>query len=379
MINDDFWAGGEPVPYPNDWEGKPAYLPFDPNHPSWQRMTRWDDLGPNGERLRSIETKWVYMSPLTDWKIWHLHGPFRGREGVVMAKQLEGIMQPDFEIRYSAGPYTIGETPERVDYKKRAISFGAVVNANGNPDRIEEPTAFSYRMIEQQWWASWSEEVYGFLGCFTRTHGWRWLRVIQGEATKTALAIDPVANGNNSQTWNMVAHAPYPFYSKKALTGVWRASQDQVDVHGIAQGIIPMANRGTWESHPKYLVRGTGTAQVQDGIGGRMITLPKMYPEDGAYMLVDTDPTKRTITTEKDPVDTQLYKYMRNAQLLEVLLPDVYEVAASKLPAQRRIPGGLGFDGKIPPRTVAQLKVSHSNPRGSITCIMPQHYRMPWA
>lgn len=377
MYQDDLWS--DSIAYPNDAEGNPAYAPFDPSHPSWQRMSRWADLGPNGERLRSEETKWVYMHPGTGWKIWHLAGPFRAREGVALARELEGIMHPEFEIRYSAGPYTIGEIPERVDFKKRQVALGAVMNPNGNPERTEPASWWSYRMIEQDWWQSWSETVPGFLGCFTRTHGWRWLRIIQGEPTKTTLSTDPVANGNNGITWNMVAHAPWPFYSKKSLTGVWKASQDQIDVHGIAQGIIPMANRGTWESWPKYLIRGTGTAQVQDGLSGRMITLPKLYAEDGAYMLVDTDPTKRTITTEKEPIDNEAARLMRNTQLLQVLLPDVYDTAAAKLPAQRRIPGGIGFDGKIPPRTVAQLKVSHTNPRGSITCIMPQHYRMPWA
>lgn len=373
-INDDFWL--EEPKHPLDAYGQPAYGPSDPRHPSWKKMTRWEDLGRNGEYLRSEWTKWVYMHPATNWKLWHLAGPGRGREGVVLAKGLEGVMQPEFENLYSEGPYLIGAVRERTDYKKRTISMGVHIQPNGNAEREETANPWSYRRIEDAWWNSWSPKVPGYLGTFTRTHGWRWLSVTLGEATKTAIDIDPIANGNYSKMWNMVLHAPQPFYAKRALTRAWEADPLSVNTHGVATGNIAIANRGTWEAWPKYIVRGTGEATVQDGIGGRQITLPKLYPTDGAYMLVDTDPAARTITTEKDPVDNQLYKFLRNSELLDIILNDT---TAQTLPAQRRIPGGIGFDGAIPPRTIANLKVTHTNPNGSITCIMPQRYEMGWS
>ncbi|ALF00452.1 minor tail protein [Mycobacterium phage Mufasa] len=372
-MHDDFWL--DPPKYPNDWQGEPAYPPENPAHPHFQRMGAWHDLGKNGEYLRSTATKWYYCHP-SNGKVWHLAGPGRGREGVVLARELEGVMQPDFEIRWSEGAYTIGAKPERVDYKKRRINMGVAIQPNLNAERIEEPNPFSYRMIEDSWWSSWSETVPGFLGSFTRTHGFRWLRVLLGEATKGALSIDPTGNDNNSVIHNMAIDAAWPFYAKRPLKRVWKVNPADVYAKGKAEGVIAIANRGTWESWPKFLVRGSGEVWIQDGIEGRMVKLPKLYPTDGAYMMVDTDPTARTITTEKDPVDSQLVKYLRNSQLLDLLLHDV---TASRLPAQRRIPGGIGFDGKIPPRTVAHIKVSHTNPQGSITCIMPQYFRMAWS
>ncbi|ASR85223.1 minor tail protein [Mycobacterium phage SirPhilip] len=372
-IHDDFWL--DPPKYENDAQGRPVYGAENPAHPSWRRMTNWHDLGRNGEYLRSTQTKWVYIHPSNN-KIWHLAGPMRGREGVAILKELEGVMQPEFEILYSEGAYTIGAKPERVNYKKRTISLGVVVQPNGNAERIEEPNPFSYRLIEDSWWSSWSETVPGFLGSFTRTHGWRWLAVLLGEASKTSLTVDP-GGDNASMQWNMTLHAPWPFYAKRTLTKAWLSDlENVVNNNGVAQGIIQIPNRGTWEAWPKYLVRGTGQATVQDGTDGPIVKLPKLYASDGAYMMVDTDPTKRTITTEKDPVDSQLYKYLRGSQLIDLLLHDV---TASRLPAQRRIPGGIGFDGKVPPRSVAHIKVTHDNPAGSVTCIMPQNYRMAWS
>jgi hypothetical protein len=372
---DEWWV--KPLTYVNDAYGQPVYYAENPTHPSWRRLTNWNDLGRNGEYLRSVQTKWVYIHPSNN-KLWHLSGPGQGREGVVLARELEGAMHVPFDIKYSEGAYLIGAQPERVDYQKRIISLGVVIQPNLNAERKEEPNPFSYRLIEDSWWQSWSEEVPGYLGTFTRTHGWRWLRVVLGEASKTAVSMDPVAHNNNLMQWNMVLHAPDPFYAKRSLTRTWKASLDNYQAASdTCEGTIKIANRGTAPAAwPKYLITGHGQVTIQDGTGGKQVTLPKFFPDDGAFMMIDTDPTKRTVVTEKDPVDDALYKFLRTSQLLNALL---YDVTSSKLPAQRRIPGGIGFDNKVAPRSVATVKVTHSNINGTVTCIMPQEYRMAWS
>lgn len=371
-FSDDFWLN--PPNYPNDAFGNPVYGALNPTHPSFQRMTNWHDLGVNGEYLRSTQTKWVYVHP-SNWKIWHLSGPGRGREGVALSKGLTNVMQPDFEIKYSEGPYIIGALPQRVNYKKRTINLGVVIQPNANAERVENANPFAYRMIEASWWSSWSENVPGYLGCFTRTHGWRWLRVLLAEASKTVLEVDPAA-ASYSQEWAMTIDAPWPFFAKRSLSKPWASSANSVEMHGFASGLITLANKGTWESMPRFLVQGAGTATVQDGIGGPQVPLPELFATDGPYMLVDTDPSKQTIVTPNDPVDNQLYQYLRNSQLIDILLGNTLE---STLPAQRRIPGGISFSNPIPPQTVASLKVTHTNPAGTITAIMPQYYRMAWS
>jgi hypothetical protein len=377
-FNDDFWLN---LPtYPNDAFGNPVYGPENPTHPSFQRFTDWNDLGANGNYLRSTDTKWVYIHP-SNWKLWHLAGPGRGKEGVVMSRSLEGVMQPEYEIKYAEGPYVIGAVPQRVNYKKRTIHLGVVVQPNANAERPEDANPFAYRMIEASWWQSWSETVPGYLGSFTRTHGWRWLRVLLAESTRTPITIDPVGNGNNAAQWDMTIHAPWPFFAKRMLAKSWTSSLDSVAAHGFASGLIALPNRGTWPSSPKFLVQGSGTASVQDGIGGPIVTLPELFDSDGTYMLVDTDPTKQTIVTQNDPIDSQIYTTLRNSQILDIILAasPLGNALQASLPAQRRIPGGIGFQNQIPPQTVAHLQVTHTNPNGSITLLMPQYYRMAWS
>jgi hypothetical protein len=378
-LNDDWWLN--PIKYEFDAYGNPIYQDENPAHPSWRRLTNWHDLGRYGEYLRSTKTKWVYVGPNN--KVWHLSGPGQGREGVVLAKELDGIMQPDFDHKYSEGPYIVGAIPERTDYKKRSINLGVVIQPPANPERPEPSNTFSYRLIEDSWWQSWSEDHNrpGFLGCFTRTHGWRWLKVVLGETTKTTVSLDPTAFDNNCMIWNMTLHATEPMYSKRAMTRTWKPKPHPDPMwKGTYEGIIKIPNRGTWHSWPKFIItRGDkpfADVSVQDGVTGRMVKLPRFYDTDGDWMMVDTDPSARTIVTAKDPVDDQLMKYLRNSQLLDILLKDV---TAKRLPAQRRIPGGIGFDGKIGPRSVANIKVTHTNGWGSVTCILPQNYKMAWS
>lgn len=362
------------IGYPDDAYGNPRYPEPDPRHPSWQRLSNWFDLGRNGEQLRSMETTWVYTHPF-NWRIWHLAGPRMGREGVNLATSLEGVMQPAYEIKYQSGAYIVGAEPERVDYDKREIHLGVWVA--GGTAAANMPGPFRYRMIDDAWWSSWSETVPGYLGCFTRTHGWRWIQVLMGEATKGPLKHDPAAFGNNAVLWNIIAHAPYPMYAKRSLTVLWKSSAALVSAgDGWARGVIAVANRGTWRAHPKFIVTGPGKVRVQDGIDGKMVPLPEFYDSDGEFMMVDTDPTRQTITTTNEPVDNALAKFLSNSQLLEAMFHDQVQRAT---PAQRRVPGGVLFDQPIPARTVAHLVVEHDNPQGTVTCVMPQHYRMAWS
>jgi len=370
FYSNNFWIDDR---YPNDWLGNPAYPPHHPGHPQFRRMSKWTDLGPHGQYLRSEETKWVWMHPATNWRVWHLSGAGRGKEGVVLARDLEGVLQPEFEIKYSVGPYIVGEDPQRIDYRKRTINFGVWLLPDA-PERYSGGGPFAYRRVFDAWSRSWSPKQPGYLGSFTRTHGWRWLALILGEASKTTLDIDPAANGK--MLYHMTAHAPWPMYSKRSLTKTWKAHFTDLDEHNVCTGKIKIPNRGTWECWPKVIFTGAGDWTMSDGDNGPMVRLPRFYASDGRMMMVDTDPTRRTVTTEREPVDNQLYKFMRNSQLLDLLLRDI---TAARLPAQRRIPGGVGFLNAIAPRSVANLTFTTTNPIGTATVICPQFYQMAWS
>jgi hypothetical protein len=372
----------------NEWtraDGTEIYSPVDARHPGWQRFTNWDDLGPWGKQLRGRQTKLVYLSP-DGRRLWNLAGDWAGKEGVVLDEKLQGSMHIPFMQRYSGGPYMIGEELERTDYGKRVMNFGVIIGPHINflarkrfPDN-----EFAYRMIEEKWWSDWPEnknDPAGFLGEFTRTHGWRWIRVRHGEANDQTLDRDPVAYGNNVQDWSMTIHGAFPFYSKRPFTAVWRNNAENALINGRNHGRLHVVNRGDWPQWPKFIVEGTtrhdGDITIQDGVTDRMVKLPRIYAHDG-MILVDTDPSKRTLTGEHDPVDTALHKLVRNSEILDYLIGDMTK-ADSGLPVGRRMPGGIGFRSQIPAKTDVHLKVTHTNPNAKITVIVPQWFKMGYA
>lgn len=363
-------------------DGTAIFAPVDARHPGWQRYTNWDDLGPWGRQLRGQQTKKVYMSPDGN-RVWNLAGDWGGKEGVVLDQKTQGFMNIPFEQRYSGGAYMIGEELERTDYRKRVMNLGVIVAPAVNylarkrfPDN-----EFAYRMLNERWWGDWPENYRapaGFWGEFTRSHGWRWIRVRHGEHNDQTIDLDPVAFGNNAQAWSMTIHGQFPFYSKRPYTRVFVNDDANAKVNGRNHGIIPVANQGDWAQWPKFIIEGStlhdGGCQIQDGVTDRMVELPRIFPHDG-MILVDTDPSKRTLTGEHDPIDNAFYKIIRNSEILDYLIGDLTS-ADSGVAIGRRMPGGIGFTSQIPPKSVAHIKVTHTNPAAKITAIIPQWYKM---
>ena len=417
------------------------------------------------KRLRSTETKIVYLGvPDPDYnggqrRWWDLSGALGGKQGLDLAPHLTGFMHTPFDSLFTEGPYQVGAHYERTDYRKRIINLGVMVSNSMAPD-----TSFRYRMLEQRWWASWSETEDGYLGCFTRTHGWRWLKVRLADEPKTAMELDPTAFENNFMQWDMSIVATQPYWAGRIQTQTWvnpldsatgspGTAQEAIDAvlsaivnapiigataqyliqigqaliqgainvvdwignqitniwkdllhlvgiptapgmtaaqHPLAQalvevilipgkeigeGHIKLPNKGTVRQWPKFLVSAPGFVWIQDGIDGPMVALPLLTDADGPMAYVDTDPTARTLTGANDPHDPVFLQILRNSQLVDFLLHDVVTVTE---PLWKRF-SGKGFQNSIPPRTVANLKVRHSEHGGVVTAYMPQHYKMAYA
>ncbi len=346
------------------------------------------------EYLKATKMKVVYIGvphPSTGKRLmWNLAGTNEGREGVILAPQVSGMMHVPFEQLMSEGPYTIGAIPERVDWKKREINFGVHINPDVAPwisrngEIIDNP--FRYRILEDRWWGSWSAKEDGYLGVWTRTHGWRFLRVRLASDPKTAFQLDPTAMDNNFMTWDMTIVAVQPYWAKRSEYSTWKNTidtstiWDQIEdllnefIPGldVGEGVITVPNRGDQASYPKFIVSSPGKAWIQEG--DRWVPLPLLTPQDG-YVLVDTDPNARTLTASTDPVDPLFYKILHNSQLLDFLLHDLL---SSTLPVWRRMRESFTEASLIPPKTIAKLKVRHSNANGSITAIVPQRYGMAY-
>jgi len=351
-------------------------------------------------RLQGLETHIVYVGiPDKDgnrsW--WNLWGPNSGIQGCQLAPKVAGLMHVPFDQLVSEGAYQIGATHERTIWKKREIGIKVMIGV-GDPDTI-----FRYRMVEQRWWASWSATEDGYIGVYTRTHGWRFIRVRLGATPPNMFDLDPAAMDNNYMEWDMTAVAVDPYWRKRIEHATWindgdedggipSTPWDQLEelIEDILEGLFPgisnllpgvhigegnlvIPNRGTEPIWPKFLVSSPGRTWIQDGPGGRMVELPLLHPGDGV-VLVDTDPQARTLTASSDPVDPLFYRIARNSQLLDFILHDITNAG---LPVWRRFEDR--FSVPWPAKTVNRIKVQHSQGGGSVTALMPQKYSMAFS
>lgn len=361
-------------------------------------------------RLQALGTKIIYIgvpgssyspgSAGIDRAWWDLWGPQAGKQGLELAPNVSGLMHTPFQHLMSEGPYMIGAVPQRVDWRKRELGFGVLVNVGPKFDT----NTFRYRMLEERWWRSWSAREDGYWGVYTRTHGWRWLRVRLAEDPKTPFQYDPTGEGiEGFMQWDMVAVAPQPYYHSRKRVVRWdNVGEGNADPPGmrwdlvrnfinlvnaglvpgvrelrpgvdVGEGILHVLNRGTEPSWPIYLVSSPGLCWIEDGPGGDMVELPLLTPEDGVVM-IDTDPLKRTATSAVDPVDPVMYRILRNTQLLDFILHDV---TTSTLPVWRRMT--TRFQVPWPARSPCSIRVRHSNPGASVTVLMPQRFGMGYA
>lgn len=317
---------------------------------------QWDKLP---KALQGMDTRVLYISP--DGVMFHLYGgPNAGRQGVHLAEDFAGDYLWPFELLLTEGAYELGATIERVNVLKREITLHITIGNHKPP-----LTNYQYRMAENRWWDGQDENRDGWLGIYTRFSGWRWLKVRPAKTVATGQTRDPVAFDNNVATYEVSWIAQRPYYTKPSLFTTWKAA----DTPGVLEARVPMANRGDIKSHVQYLVSGAGTVSVQDGNSGRMVQLPPITKNDG-YVLVDTDPNARTLTATNDPVDNAFYKLARASKILDFFLHDT---AVTGLPIWKRF--DKRFMASIPPKSVATLRVTHTNPNGSITVLVPQRYK----
>jgi len=371
LTSDDY------VPPRDDWKDRdgPIYQPQNPRWPGWQKNTNWNWAS---QMLTAESTKIVWVGPNRKW--WDLAGNLRGRQGVIATKEFTGIGIVPWEHKFSEGPYIAGAQLERTDYKKRIITFGAILNPNTNRmDKRQYTSTFKYRAIEQQWRESFSRTEFGFLGFFTRYTGWRWIKcILNQDALGGTYSLDPVAYKNNSAMVDMSLVAVDPYFYKPPFHRTWKFDPDTIAIgkDGFAQGKITLANRGEVMTSPIYIVTCPGQAKISDG-PDRVIELPETATADKFYM-VDTNENMKTIQGSVDPVDNPFYRFLRQAGLIEFFLHDLAVKAEQALPLWQRWEDPQSFEYAAGPKTQVTARVQHNYPGAEITMVLPQRYEAAW-
>jgi hypothetical protein len=313
-------------------------------------------------KMPTETTRNIYIGPNN--RRWDLSGRNKGKQGVKLSTHVQGDYHLPIDQLFTEGAYQIGAIYERTNTLKRLINLGVVLGYNCSD--------LQYRSIESNWWDSWPKDTPGWWGRHTPFSGWRWTQVMLAKAPDNAMPIDPTAFGNNGFQWDMQIVAAKPWWAKRMLVDEWTAAADSIALNGYDEQTFTIANRGTMESWPKFMYTGPGKCWIQDGMTDKMVPLPTLSASDG-YVTVDTDPAERTFKGSNDPIDSEYYRFIRSARVLDFFLHDL---AALGQPVWRRA-NGIRFQSSIPARTVAHLKVRHTQPGGQVLVFLPQRYARP--
>jgi hypothetical protein len=329
-------------------------------------------------KLRGMGTHMVYISPEND--VINLAGPFAGREGVRAATQMMGDQQWPFEQVIVNSPYVMGGSIERTNIPQREYNLGVVIGSHA-----PMMTEYQYRMAESHWWDTQDENNDGWLGVYTRFSGWRWDPVRPSKTVQTAQKMDSTAFGNNASMWDITWVAQRPYFTKPALfrtfeaalagppappPGTWLNTViDELLGDVYYWGTLPIANRGDLPSFVTYYVSSPGQAIVQDNDSTRLLPLPVTTKSVGTYM-ADSEPGHRILTAANDPQDNLLFDLIRQSTILDFFLSGI---------ANEGIPLALQFNNRfiyqIPPRSVVQFTVGHSDPNGIIVASVSQRFK----
>lgn len=338
---------------------------------------RWETLPPE---LNSEATRWVYIGPDRSW--WDLAGPRAGRQGVQLAEEMQGAIHLPYEHLLTESAYQMGATYERTNIVKRTINFGAMIGSKTRP-----LTSHQFDMVSSRWWNAWPIGQPGWLGAQTWFGGWRWIPVIEANPSRTSQKKDPKYAKNNTMVWDMQALAVRPWYSKRILTETFTAQQANFRPgHQYDEKTIAIANRGNMPQWLKFQVTlppgaKKGRAWVQDGMlaDKPLKAIPSgsdWITEGESPVLVDCDEAARTLVAANDPIDNEFYKSLRANKIVEFLFQDLLGDPLGEPLWQRA--NGLRFTSMIPPRTVANIKVRHDTPGGTVTVMCPQWFTRPY-
>jgi hypothetical protein len=325
--------------------------------------------------LRGMQTRMVYIDPSNNMH--NLAGPHCGLEGARIISQVFGDQAWPFSQVLVNSPYIFGAHIMRQNIPERKFNFGLFIG--GRPAMNE----YQYRMAEDYWWAGQDESNDGWLGCYSRFTGWRWIPVRPDETVRTPQQMDPTAFGNNQSVWDITWLASRPYFTKVARSLTFTAAHGTLaaapaglgsGTPGLAAaqyywGTLPIANAGDLPSYATFYVTSPGQAIVQDNSSGRLVPLPPTVASVGTYM-VDTQPGQRTITAANDPKSNLLFDLIRQTTVLEYFLSGL---------ASGSTPLALQFQNRfiysIPPQSTVSLTVGHSDPNGTVVAVVPQRFK----
>jgi hypothetical protein len=330
-------------------------------------IERWSDL-PQYKRASGINIKWIGA----DQRVWDIGGYNEGAQGAIITGPVRGMVHVPFKGIWHEPAYGPPRFERAID-ERREISF---------PITLISDSEYGWLDTESFWWNGMRRDTFGWFALFTRRYGELYIPMMLLDSIEDELEEDPTNNGNNSQTWHIkiaadgeprwrtpdIRPAEWVVKATDPIKQIKRDDNVFAPLINVRQGKLKAANRGTEPSWPVYTVSAPGRCWLPDGLTGRMIRVPQLFP--GEHVLIDTDPRHKIAISLKDPTPNWLQNIISNVDLLKwlgIIVDDSSETVLERF-------HGQGFTAPIPAGTVATLPILHSQVGARVSVRVPQRF-----
>lgn len=296
-----------------------------------------------------------------------------GAQGVFIDGPVKGMVHVPFKGVWTSPAYGPPRFERTVD-ERREISL---------PLTVMSDSEYGWFNTESLLWNGISPEKPGWFSIFTRARGGFYLPMQLLDAVSDELEQDPTNNDNYSQHWDILLAAdgeprwrrpdncPQPWLVKSSdpVIQVKRDERQLSPMINVRVGKLRVANEGTLPTWPVFVVGAPGRCWLPDGVSGRMVRVPQLFP--GETVLIDTDPSHRIAIAGNDPVENWLLNIISNIELLEFL--GLREGLPPTETVMERF-HGQGFTQPIMPGTTATLPIYHSQVGARVSVRLPQRF-----
>jgi hypothetical protein len=316
-------------------------------------------------RADGLSIKWIGC----DENVWHLGGFLAGREGAWLIPPVGGLTHVPFESIWNEPAYGPPRFERHID-KRREVDLKVALASDSK---------YGWFDTNRRFWDGCRPDRYGWLSLFSRAFGDVQIPMLLFHSVETELDEDPDLDG--VQVWNMTLAAdgeprwrrpdirPAPWINDMSVTTKVKQDENLLSPFiTVGVGKFKVANRGNIDAWPIVTVGAPGRCWISDGSESRMVRVPPLAA--GEHVVIDTDPSHRIAISLADPLDNWLKQFIRNSELLSIILGNFGE---SGVPILERF-HGQGFQIPAPARTVTTITVYHDTLGARVSVRLPQRY-----
>lgn len=243
-----------------------------------------------------------------DGTVWDIAGDRAGEQGVYLAPEVSGLLDPEFEFVTQSVADLHGSKLVASRIPERHLIFSVWIEGRGN----DKPAGTPWEVVDSRWRKAWSPTRPTEIRVKSEMSGMRRLNAYLSSITVDT-ETDPRHRLYTKVDMDVVAYDPFWYGDEEVFDLTLNESQSSTSFPWRGSVTIPLTNPTDMELWPVWVLEGPGRYQVPDVLftddgqvrENRVVTTPLLG--NGQHVTVDTAPGARQFTaSDGSPVWNQM-------------------------------------------------------------------------